>query len=80
MAGHANALTLYKCILLDGGGVIYQEAPPSVSECLIEKKDLNPDANVIPAEDFIGGREPEVPTGSEPDSPAAAEQRSVIGQ
>ena len=54
----ASGLTLYKCVLLDGGGIIYQEGKPSGSECMIEKKVLDPNANVIPAADFIGGEQP----------------------
>ena len=55
----ANALTLYKCELRNGGGIVYQEDKPSESECLIEKKELDPNANVIPAAEFIGGQQPE---------------------
>ncbi|MDA9982856.1 hypothetical protein N9H39_09005 [Gammaproteobacteria bacterium] len=47
MAGPASGLTLYKCVLLDGGGIIYQANEPSESECVVEKKDLDPNANVI---------------------------------
>jgi len=70
-ASPATGLTLYKCVLLDGGGVVYQEDEPNASECLIEKKNLNPDANVIPAEDFIGGKEPGDAMDSNSSAPAA---------
>lgn len=60
VTGAAKALTLYKCELRNGGGIVYQETRPSDSECLIEKKDLDPDANVIPAAEFIGGQQPEI--------------------
>ncbi len=76
MAGPADGLTLYKCVLLDGGGIIYQEDKPSESECLVEKKDLDPDANVIPAEDFIGGQKPEALPGNNSPAPAAAPART----
>ena len=76
MAGPADGLTLYKCVLLDGGGIIYQEEEPSESECVVEKKDLDPNANVIPAEDFIGGKEPEVLTGNGSAAPGTAPVRS----
>lgn len=59
VTGAANALTLYKCELRNGGGIIYQKEKPSESECLIEKKNLDPNANVIPAAEFIGGEQPE---------------------
>jgi hypothetical protein len=76
MASPADGLTLYKCVLLDGGGIIYQEDEPSESECVVEKKDLDPNANVIPAEDFIGGKEPEALTGNGSTAPAAAPDRT----
>ena len=47
-AGSANGLSLYKCILLDGSGVVYQDQEPNSTECRIEKKEFDPDANVIP--------------------------------
>jgi len=76
MASPADGLTFYKCVLLDGGGIIYQEDEPSESECVVEKKDLNPNANVIPAEDFIGGKEPEDLTGNGSTAPVAAPDRT----
>ena len=47
-AGPARGLSLYKCVLLDGSGVVYQDLEPNSSECRIEKKEIDPDANVIP--------------------------------
>ena len=73
-ASPAMGLTLYKCVLLDGSGVIYQEDKPSATECRIETKNLNPDANVIPAADFIGGKEPGDVPGDDSDTPAAMQE------
>lgn len=57
VTGTAYGLTLYKCVLRDGSGIVYQEHKPSESECQIEKKYLDPNANVIPASEFIGGQQ-----------------------
>jgi hypothetical protein len=63
-AAPTSGLTLYKCVLLDGSGVIYQDQEPSDAECKVEQKDLDPDANVIPAAEFTGQQEPQAPSGS----------------
>lgn len=63
IAGPASGLTLYKCVLLDGSGVIYQDQEPSDAECKVEQKDLDPDANVIPAAEFTGQQQ-QAPSGS----------------
>jgi hypothetical protein len=54
----AGGLTLYKCVLRDGSGIVYQQHKPTETECAVEIKRLDPDANVIPASDFIGGEKP----------------------
>ena len=56
-AGPARGLSLYKCVLLDGSGVVYQDLEPNSSECRIEKKEIDPDANVIPFPESTGGQQ-----------------------
>jgi len=52
--GPVYGLTLYKCFLLDGSGVVYQDQEPNSADCRIEKKELDPDANVVPSTELTG--------------------------
>lgn len=50
----ASAFTLIKCIALDNS-VLYLDTAPKPGQCKTEiRKEVDPDANVIPASEFTG--------------------------
>ena len=75
-ANPVNGLTLYKCMLLDGSGVIYQDHEPDSSKCRIEKKEFDPDANLVPGDRSANNQNRQPESGNTSTTPSGAPDKS----